>query len=81
VRRFHSIGAASPRQSLFKSHALPQRVYFDASVLLPAIVPGHPFNKLYRETVDRLIKAASQAGVGLPALRWSTVLERGYVAS
>jgi predicted nucleic acid-binding protein len=54
---------ASPRQSLFKSHALPQRVYFDASVLLPAIVPGHPFNKLYRETVDRLIKAASQAGV------------------
>jgi predicted nucleic acid-binding protein len=54
---------ASPRQSLFKSHALPKRVYFDASVLLPAIVPGHPFNKLYRQTVDRLINAASQAGV------------------
>lgn len=54
---------ASPRQSLFKSHALPQRVYFDASVLLPAIVPGHPFNKLYRETVNRLIKGASHAGV------------------
>ena len=54
---------ASPRQSLFKAHALPQRVYFDASVLLPAIVPGHPYNKLYRDTVDRLLKAASQAGV------------------
>lgn len=54
---------ASPRQSLFKAHALPHRVYFDASVLLPAIVPGHPYNKLYRETVERLLKAASQAGV------------------
>jgi hypothetical protein len=27
---------SSPRQSLLQSHALPQRVYFDASVLLPA---------------------------------------------
>ncbi|MCB9913194.1 MAG: SIR2 family protein [Planctomycetes bacterium] len=54
---------ASPRQSLFQSHALPQRVYFDASVLLPAIVPGHPFHSLYRESVDRLVKAAGQAGV------------------
>jgi predicted nucleic acid-binding protein len=54
---------ASPRQSLFKAHALPQRVYFDASILLPAIVPGHPFHKLYRETIDRLLKAANQVGV------------------
>jgi hypothetical protein len=65
---------ASPRQSLFKSHALPQRIYFDASVLLPAIVPGHPFHTLYRETIDRLVKAATDSGVdcrlcvGLPFL-------------
>jgi hypothetical protein len=32
-------------------------------VLLPAIVQGHPFNKLYSQTVERLVKAASQAGV------------------
>jgi predicted nucleic acid-binding protein len=54
---------SSPRQSLFRAHVLPQRVYFDASILLPAIVPGHPFHKLYRETIDRLLNAARQVGV------------------
>lgn len=54
---------ASPRQSLFKEHILPQRVYFDASILLPAIVPGHPFYTLYKDTIDRLLKAARQVGV------------------
>jgi len=53
---------ASPRQSLFKQHALPQRVYFDASFLLPAIVPGHPFNKLYSESIDRLLQGAHKVG-------------------
>lgn len=54
---------SSPRQSLLQRHALPQRVYFDASVLLPAIVPGHPLRNLYIGTIQRLQKAAKDAGI------------------
>lgn len=54
---------SSPRQSLFKAHALPQRIYFDASVLLPAITPGHPFYKLYNDSIKRMVASARESGV------------------
>lgn len=54
---------SSPRQSLFKAHALPQRIYFDASVLLPAITPGHPFYKLYNDSIKRMVSSARESGV------------------
>lgn len=54
---------SSPRQSLLQQYALPQRVYFDASVLLPAIVVSHPLSSLYMGAIRRLQDAARQAGI------------------
>ncbi|MEQ1934468.1 MAG: hypothetical protein ABL962_11425 [Fimbriimonadaceae bacterium] len=65
---------STPRQSLLQRHALPQKVYFDASVLLPTLVPGHPLRPVYRDALTRLEQAAKQAGtrceliVGFPFL-------------
>lgn len=54
---------ATPRQVLFQRFALPQRVYLDASVLMPAITSGHPLQPVYVEALKRLDEAAR--GVGL----------------
>ncbi len=65
---------STPRQSLLQRHSLPQSVYFDASVLLPALVPGHPLRPIYRDAIKRLGEAAKQVGarceliVGFPFL-------------
>jgi len=65
---------STPRQSLLQRHALPQLVYFDASVLLPVLVPGHPFRPVYQDAISRLREAAKQVGtrceliVGFPFL-------------
>lgn len=56
---------SSPRQALFQEYVLPQRVYFDASVLLPAVVPGHPLSSLYMGAIRRLKEAATRAGIKL----------------
>ena len=55
---------ASPRNSLLNHGALPDTLYFDASVLMPAIVAGHPMHEGYLSAVKRL-RAASKAGGGL----------------
>ena len=52
---------SSSRQSLQRS-TLPEKVYFDASVLLPAIVTGHPLSRLYMGAIQRLKEAARGAG-------------------
>jgi hypothetical protein len=65
---------STPRQALLQRHALPQAIYFDASVLLPTLVPGHPLRPVYRDAIKRLGEAAKQAGtrceliVGVPFL-------------
>jgi hypothetical protein len=65
---------STPRQALLQRHALPQAVYFDASVLLPTLVPGHPLRPVYRDAIKRLGEAAKQVGarceliVGVPFL-------------
>ena len=53
---------STPRQALLQRHSLPQIVYFDASVLLPTLVPGHPLRPVYRDAIKRLREAANQAG-------------------
>jgi hypothetical protein len=55
----------SPQDTLFSSNVLPTRIYLDANVLLPAIVEGHPFNKLYSAAMDKLLVASAASSSGL----------------
>lgn len=61
----------TPQSFLLHEAVLPQRIYLDASVLLPSIVPGHPFSETYVSALNRLRRAASSAGVDM-RLRIST---------
>lgn len=54
-----------PRNTLFHSNVLPQTIYLDANVLMPAITYGHPYFDIYTETINRLRKAASQSSGAL----------------
>lgn len=51
----------SPRDALFHGLTLPQKIYLDANVLMPAITPGHPFQPLYQDTIDRLVEASRRS--------------------
>jgi uncharacterized short protein YbdD (DUF466 family) len=59
---------ATPRQALFQQHALPQRVYLDANVLLRTITEGHPLRPVYLDVFDRLTAASKQVGAQLKVL-------------
>ena len=50
-----------PRNTLFHSAVLPQKIYLDANVLMPALTYGHPYHEVYRQTIDRLRQAATQS--------------------
>jgi hypothetical protein len=52
---------ATPRQALFHRYALPERIYLDANVLMPAITSGHPLRPAYADTIKRLSEASSRA--------------------
>lgn len=51
----------SPRNTLFHSSVLPEKVYLDANVLMPALTYGHPFHDVYQSTIERLRLAATQS--------------------
>lgn len=51
------------RSTLVHSLTLPERIYLDASVLLPAITPGHPYRPSYTAAIRSLQEAATRAGV------------------
>ena len=53
---------ASPRQTLFHQHALPEILYLDASVLMPAITSGHPLRPAYMDVINRIREAGQRAG-------------------
>jgi hypothetical protein len=53
---------SSPRYTLAHAYTLPTKIYFDASVLLPAIAPGHPMYKGNLSAINRLQSAAKTAG-------------------
>lgn len=61
----------APRDTLLHELTLPERVYLDANVLLPALAPGHPFHDVYKRTLARLGEAAAPtlAGIELVAYR------------
>jgi hypothetical protein len=56
---------ASPRQALLQQHALPERIYLDASILLPAITNGHPLRPAYQDALQRLDTARRRFGSSL----------------
>lgn len=58
----------SPHDSLFVARALPERLYFDANVVMPAITAGHPLQRLFEETISSLRGAAGGAATG-PSVR------------
>ncbi|QXI27452.1 SIR2 family protein [Pseudomonas vanderleydeniana] len=53
----------APERTLLHKMVLPRDIYFDANVLLPALVPGHPFSQVYKEAIKSLKEAASSAAV------------------
>lgn len=55
----------SPRTVFLQKAILPRSLYFDASVLMPAIVTGHPFSEVYSRAINRLREAAAAGAVDL----------------
>lgn len=53
----------SPSSALLHKETLPRHIYFDASVLMPALVQGHPFRQVYRDAIKRLKEAAASAAI------------------
>lgn len=47
---------------------LPERVYLDANVIMPAIVEGHPYRPVYVDAIRRLGEATTQAGAPVTVL-------------
>lgn len=53
----------APERTLIHKIVLPRAIYFDANVLLPALIPGHPFSNVYKEAIKSLREAAASAAV------------------
>ncbi len=64
----------APRTMLLHKAVLPQRVYFDTNLLLPAFVQGHPLYEVYGDTLRRLRAASIAAGLRLQLVAYS-----GYI--
>ncbi len=64
----------APRTTLLHKATLPRRLYFDASVLLPAFIDGHPHFDTYRNTLAQLQAASSRAGNKLQLIAYSGYL-------
>ena len=58
----------APHDTVFLKRALPDILYFDANVILPAITLGHPLHDLFHETIRALREASGDVSVG-PSLR------------
>ena len=42
---------------------LPKVIYLDFIALMPAIVYGHPFQRVYSDAIERLVAACNNAGI------------------
>lgn len=54
-----------PNTTLLQSATLPRTIYFDASVILPACVYGHPLHVTYNDTIRRLKSAAHEGAYSI----------------
>lgn len=60
-----SLVLGNPTQYVAHNVVLPEKIYLDANVLLPAIVDGHPYNPVYKEAIRRLQESSRESGVKL----------------
>ena len=56
------LALGSARTNLAYKTTLPQKLYLDASILMPAIVEGHPMHSVYRPVLERLREQALEVG-------------------
>lgn len=61
--------------TLFQSLTLPERIYIDANVLMPAFAPGHPYCEVYQSTIARLVDAAASALMPVEIIAYRGYLE------
>jgi hypothetical protein len=64
----------APRTTLIHKATLPHRIYFDANLLLPMFIEGHPHSEIYSNTLAQLQAASSKAGIRLQLIAY-----RGYL--
>jgi hypothetical protein len=64
----------APRSTLLHKTTLPRRLYFDANLLLPIFVEGHPHHQTYSNTLRTLKAASSGAGNNLQLVAYSGYL-------
>ena len=51
----------APHDTIIHALTLPERIYLDTNILLPAIVPNHRFHDIYSATISKLSEAAAEA--------------------
>jgi hypothetical protein len=52
-----------PSEAIAHYSLLPEIIYLDSNVLMPAIVDGHPYHKVYSDALIRLNDACNNAGI------------------
>lgn len=55
----------APGSVFLHNEVLPRNIYFDANVLLPALVEGHPYSPVYAQAIRKLQEAATKAAFAL----------------
>ena len=56
------LALSNARTTLAYKATLPQKLYLDASILMPAILEGHPMHTVYSPVLQRLREQASTVG-------------------
>lgn len=64
----------APRTTLIHKATLPHRIYFDANLLLPMFIEGHPHFETYSNALTQLKAASLRAGIKLRLIAY-----RGYL--
>ena len=52
----------SNARSTLQLFFIPETIYLDANVLMPAIVEGHPYSPVYTDAISRMLNAARSLG-------------------
>lgn len=64
----------APHTTLLHRATLPRRIYFDANLLLPTFIEGHPHHRTYTETLNRILTASTAVGDKLQLIAYSGYL-------
>ncbi len=55
----------APHSSVFHALTLPEKIYLDANVLMPAVTFGHPFHNVYHKTITSLLETAVNSHISI----------------